>query len=510
MLPIPNDDPQEVQEPNNKVDIELVNELLDWCYDNTFINKMRGTTTRNNLLHWACEKGLLQIVEHLFIENRFDNVNCVGSNMETPLHKASKYGRIEVVKYLINKGANVNAKNQKGETPLHLQIENFRVHLQSPQSFVEVAKLLIENGGEVNCKDMKDRTPLYLVATRETHTPEFSDAEALKYEEINLEMAKYLIQQGAQPNTKSNAGGFSALHILSIGVLVESVKINHARNITKLLIENGEGVNLITDDGKMSTPLHLALNDKCIEYAKILISHGANVNAMDSTGDTPFYIAIKKGYFEIAEDILTNWTNGTVATNLNRIEDKGYLQQAAAKGHFKVCQLLISLGANIGLQDTEGNTPLLNATKNIKEASGHFDIVKMLLDKGASPNIANNEKNVPLHFAKSKELAELLLKNGAKTELQNNQNQTPKDLAFQNKLQEINELMIQYETRATDKELNNCIICFNLKNGTFAFLPCGHAKTCENCCKSILQPANQQHECPTCRQPVTNYHKIFI
>ena len=198
----------------------------------------------------------------------------------------------------------------------------------------------------------------------------------------------------------------------------------------------------------------------------------------------------------------------TIKANL--ISDKEYLQQAASKGHLKICQFLISLGANIDLQDTEGNTPLLNAIQNIKKDSRHLDIVKMLLEKGASPNIANNEKNVPLHFANSKELAELLLKNGAKPDFKNNQNQTPKDMAFQNKLQEINELMIQYETRATDKELNNCIICFNPKNGTFAFLPCGHAKTCENCCKRILQPANQQHECPTCRQPVTNYHKIFI
>ena len=146
---------------------------------------------------------------------------------------------------------------------------------------------------------------------------------------------------------------------------------------------------------------------------------------------------------------------------------------------------MISLGANIDLQDTEGNTPLINAIQNIKKDSGHLDIVKMLLEKGASPNIADDEKNVPLHFAKSTELAELLLNNGAKTDFKNDKGQTPKDLAFQNKLQDVNEMIIQHETRAVDKELNNCNICFNPKNGIFVFLPCGQW-TCQNL-RKLLQ-----------------------
>ena len=151
-----------VQESNNKVDISLVNELLDWCYDNTFINKMRGSTTRDKLLHWASEKGLVKIVDHLLVNGRFDDVNCLGTNGETPLHRAVKYGQSEVVKSLISKGADVNVKNTNGDTPVQILAGNFKVESKYPQNFVEVAKLFIENGTlDINSKNSDGETFLY-------------------------------------------------------------------------------------------------------------------------------------------------------------------------------------------------------------------------------------------------------------------------------------------------------------------------------------------------------------
>ena len=527
-----------VQESNNKVDISLVNELLDWCYDNTFINKMRGTTTRNNLLHWASEKGLVKVVDHLLksYKSSFknDDKNSIGSDGETPLHKATRYGQSEVVKFLISKGADVNAKNTSGETPAQLLVTgSLKVKSKVQQNFVEVAKIFIENGLDINCKNSKGETLLYSMMVNMN----YYDRNA---EKVCIEIANVFIEKGALLNTRNNDGE-SVLHYLAKGITKYGTALKFGNDLTKFIIEKGENVNMVMEN-RQDTPLHLALTNYKHDFVKFLIQNGANLNALnstghtplqiaitnnkddlvkifienganvntfDSTGQTPLQLAIHKGKYEIAELLLAK---GAVLSNQNNlISDRGYLQQAVSKGRLKICQLLISIGANIDLQDKEGNTPLLNAIKNIKKDSGHFDIVKMLLEKGASPNIANNEKNVPLHFANSKELVELLLNNGAKTDFKNNKDQTPKDLAFQNNVQEVVELLIQHETRAADKELNNCIICFNPKNGTFAFLPCGHAKTCEDCCKNILQsPTNSNSECPTCRQPVTIYTKIFI
>ena len=60
-----------------------------------------------------------------------------------------------------------------------------------------------------------------------------------------------------------------------------------------------------------------------------------------------------------------------------------------------------------------------------------------------------------------------------------------------------------------EQQLQNskaCVICCNDRYGTFAFQPCRHAKTCEDCCKKILSDSKT---CPICRGTVTEYHKIF-
>ena len=494
------------KEPNDSMELNMVKELLDWCYDNTCINRLKRKGTRDNLLHWASEKGMLQIVEYLVKENRI-SVNSLGYFDQTPLHEASEYGRSEIVNFLISSGANVTAKNVSGEIPLQVLVKNFHVESKHQQNFAEVAKLLIENGSDVNCKNSNGETPLFILVNE--HSSSFISTKE-KDAEICIEVAKTLIEKGAHLNTKNNQGS-SILHFLAERVnYISDQKKSYEEEIAKLLIEKGENINIT--DGNLKTPLHVALNSNrkdSHKYAKFLISNGANLNAIDSSGESPFELAIQKGNYEIAELLLAK---GVHASNQNNLSDKGYLHKAASKGHIKICQLLISLGAKIDLEDTEGNTPLLNAVKNIGPNSGHFDIVKMLLEKGASPNIANNEKNVPLHYAKSKELAELLLEKGAITNFKNIKDQTPKDLAFQNKLKEVVESLVQHETRAADRGLNNCMICFRPKNGTFAFLPCGHAKTCENCCKNIihLHPPESNPECPICRQPVTIYQKIFI
>lgn len=63
----------------------------------------------------------------------------------------------EMVQFLIQKGANVNAKNEAGEAPLHI-LATVRGHNVKP--FLESIQLLLENGADVNSKDSKGRTPL--------------------------------------------------------------------------------------------------------------------------------------------------------------------------------------------------------------------------------------------------------------------------------------------------------------------------------------------------------------
>src|SRR4030095_2508365 len=71
----------------------------------------------------------------------------------TALHHAAGYGPIGNLQLLINKGADVNAKNRRSSTPLH-----WAIHDEAK------VRLLLSKGANVNAKQAQGRTPLYLAA----------------------------------------------------------------------------------------------------------------------------------------------------------------------------------------------------------------------------------------------------------------------------------------------------------------------------------------------------------
>ena len=90
---------------------------------------------------------------------------------------------LEILKLLLNNGANINLKDSSGQTALH------RVALTPPQESLELMKYLIEQGADVNAQDIDGNTPLFI-------------AHAINNDEaVNL-----LIQSGADTSIKNNLG----------------------------------------------------------------------------------------------------------------------------------------------------------------------------------------------------------------------------------------------------------------------------------------------------------------
>ena len=88
---------------------------------------------------------------------------------------ASERGHLDIVKCLIEKGADVNAKDEDEETALHLASE---------EGHLEIVQYLIEKGADINAKDCYGQTALYLVSEQNTHEAVrwkiFDDDEAKK------------------------------------------------------------------------------------------------------------------------------------------------------------------------------------------------------------------------------------------------------------------------------------------------------------------------------------------
>jgi len=103
----------------------------------------------SSFLHFAVQGGHIHIVKFLIQKGcDLEKKTRTGS---TALHRASREGQIELVKVLLDSGANINAQNKDDETALHIAVFYRRV---------EVVKLLLERGIDKSLKNFENKTAL--------------------------------------------------------------------------------------------------------------------------------------------------------------------------------------------------------------------------------------------------------------------------------------------------------------------------------------------------------------
>ncbi|PWF94104.1 ankyrin repeat domain-containing protein [Spiroplasma poulsonii] len=188
-------------------------------------------------------------------------VNYVKNANSTPLILASQNGHTEIVKLLIENGAEINHKNQFGNTPLILASQN---------GHTEIVKLLIENGAKINHKNQFGNTPLIL-ASQNGHT----------------EIVKLLIENWPYFNIKNddNFRTFQLAEKLGHWKIVDlflkhmsSLEVNHENNNDnhkKLKTENNN-IYYVVEDGSclfwsVATPYLLQVRNNIEEFKKRFI-----------------------------------------------------------------------------------------------------------------------------------------------------------------------------------------------------------------------------------------------
>lgn len=113
------------------------------------------------------------------------DVNSRNQEGETPLHQAAEDYDKQVAQLLIDHGANVDASNNFGQTPLHAA---------AMHGAFEVLDILVYNGAKVNCRDIKGYTPLHYAVSN----------FPVQWRNNYLKVTETLLRAGSDPNARTN------------------------------------------------------------------------------------------------------------------------------------------------------------------------------------------------------------------------------------------------------------------------------------------------------------------
>lgn len=269
------------------------------------------------------------------------------SELNKQLAIAIKNNEIKIVKELLKTKVNVNnlTGSKYGNTPLIIACYN--------KNF-EIAKLLIEAGADVNKKAKGGKTALWV--TCDAYEPKPID-----------KLVELLLVNGAEPNI-SKKGDDGPLHYACM----------YGKNKAAImLIEHGADVN--AKGGYNRTPLiYTATNGKSPELVKVLLENGADIHATNEAGENAFFEMITQGNtnIEIAKILLKNG----ISVNSKSKHYGMLIHWAAFCGRTEIVKLLLDKGADINAKDKMGNTPILRAMSQNK-----IETVKLLFNSGADP-----------------------------------------------------------------------------------------------------------------------------
>ena len=237
------------------------------------------TTLIPTPLYYAVLCGFYDLAEHLVIENP-EHVNAKGGQMVTPLVAALSRGHFRVSDLLHEHGADLHSHVALGGlTPLHGA---------SCNGLVDVMRWLFDHGANVNAGSDHAFNPLHLLLVLG-----------------RPEICRMLLEHNADINARDTFGKVP-LHWAAMNRY--AVEAKDMLKTMQLLLDHGADPNVRDDDG--CTPLHdsswwkkevYGPNEGRVEGAHLLLDHGANIDAENNEGKTPLQLASEAGNLEMVE-----------------------------------------------------------------------------------------------------------------------------------------------------------------------------------------------------------------
>ena len=213
--------------------------------------------------------------------------------------------------------------------------------LAAARGHLDVLRCLIENGADINASSADNCTPLMIAI-----------------ENGNINVATFLIQHAANVDLKDDRGDTALQYAVSRYILHNC---NHSLKVCSCLIKHGADVNGCNNNkgpNNRRTPLMIGSRYGRVDVMTFLIKHGADVNLQDEEGATPLHYAAD--YAEVNSDVSCEALGCLIENraNVDAVANNGCTSLMKAIRKVSVVTFLTEHGANIDLQDKNGDTAL--------------------------------------------------------------------------------------------------------------------------------------------------------
>ena len=308
----------------------------------------------SSLIPDAIEENNIEMVKYLISIGQDVNAQIFADGfwINSPMKAAAQNGNIEIAKLLIDEGANLNSSDDY-------------IYNAIDYGNYDIAKLLIDND-------------VFNLNTNTTIEQAIELAKKKKY----YEMEKLLSSEDS-----NNIDGYDEL--------MNAISKGDMKALEKL-IKDDTDLNKEYDN---ITPLGLAAarNDK--EMVKFLVEKGADINLEDGYGYTPLMKAIDYYNVGLAKNIIDLKPDLNAVCSATGDTPLTYLVNANKYGGgADLCYYMIKNGADINKKNKEGNTSLM-----IAAASYNYAIVGVLVNMGADYNIKNKEGKTAIDIASARD-----------------------------------------------------------------------------------------------------------
>ena len=311
------------------------------------------------------------------------DVNRPDADGSTPLHWAVHRDAVDVVKLLVDAGANVKAVNRYGVAPLTIACTNGNA---------AIVEQLLRAGADPNATAADGETALMTAARTG-----------------KVDVVRALLAHGVDVSARETWRGQTALMWAALE--------NNAAAATAL-IEAGADVAARSNGG--FTPLLFAVRGGHAEAARVLVAAGAPVNEQLPDGTSALVLSTINAHYELASWLLDKGADPNAAdqgwTALHQLAwtrrpNKGYANPGPVPtgsiDSLKLIEILVKHGADINARQTKeprdgyrnmlnriGATPFLLAAK-----SADLDLMRALLAHGADPLLTTTDHTAPLMVA---------------------------------------------------------------------------------------------------------------